>query len=215
MWNGLFFQRTSLKELGLRVQLGHPPGQFCHTRDKGRDDFTVVHTNGIHLVQVDWCRCEGVEHHTQLLRIGWWPATPLQPQSCATLEVLRQFHVLNLQGKLTGFSFYRSLEFLTDNTGLRKLPVSLAFNSIASSSNHSLLGSTACVDDYGARVSLLANGQACRLRLRSGRCCSNKTRCTRHTVPCVPPAEHQSATGLAAYTARESVSDFACEYQRT
>jgi hypothetical protein len=34
------------------------------------------------------------------------------------MECLRQFHTLNLQGKITCFSYYRSLEYLTDNTGL-------------------------------------------------------------------------------------------------
>lgn len=126
-WNGLFFGRTSLKDLGLRVQLGHLPGTFCHTSDPGREDFTVINTNGIHRVQVDWCRCEGVDHCIQLLRVGWWPATPLQPQSCASMDALRQFQLFNLQGKLTAFSYYRSLEYLSDNTGLYPLPVSSLF----------------------------------------------------------------------------------------
>ena len=87
-------------------------------------DFVVIDTNGIHLVNVDYCRCYSVTHRVQLLRIGWWPATPLDPQTCATMEVLRHFQILNLQGKLTGFSFYRALEYQTDNTGLNKPPVS-------------------------------------------------------------------------------------------
>lgn len=123
----MFFGRTTLKDLGLRIQLGHPPGVSCHTRDEGRDDFTVINTNGIHRVQVDWCRCNGVDRYAQLLRIGWWPATPQQPQTCATMETLRQFQLLNLQGKLTGFSYYRSLEHMSDNTGLYPLPVSISF----------------------------------------------------------------------------------------
>ena len=124
MWNGLFFQRSTLKELGLRVQLGHPPGQYCPTREMACKDFVVIDTNGIHLVNVDYCRCYSVTHRVQLLHIGWWPATPLDPQTCATMEVLRHFQSLNLQGKLTGFSFYRALEYQTDNTGLNKPPVS-------------------------------------------------------------------------------------------
>ena len=124
MWNGLFFQRSTLKELGLRVQLGHAPGQYCPTREAASKDFVVIHTNGIHLVNVDYCRCHSLSHRTQLLQVAWWPATPLDPQTCATMEVLRHFQILNLQGKLTGFSFYRALEYQTDNTGLNKPPVS-------------------------------------------------------------------------------------------
>jgi len=118
MWNGLFFQRSSLQSLGLRVQLGHPPGRHCPTREPGHKKFAVIDSNGIHSVSVDFCRCAPVPHRTQLLRIGWWPATPLEPQTCATMSVLRQFHLLNLQGKVTGFSFYRALEYQTDNTRL-------------------------------------------------------------------------------------------------
>ena len=78
----------------------------------------MIDTNGIHSVAVDFCRCVQVEHRSQLLRIGWWPATPLEPQTCATMAVLRHFHLLNLQGNVTGYSFYRALEYQTDNTGL-------------------------------------------------------------------------------------------------
>ena len=127
MWNGCFFQRSSLKVLGLRVQLGHPPGRFCPTKESGHKNFAVIHTNGIHSVAVDFCRCVHVEHRTQLLRIGWWPATPLEPQTCATMTVLRHFHLLNLQGKVTGYSFYRALEYETDNTGLHCPLVSFYF----------------------------------------------------------------------------------------
>jgi hypothetical protein len=124
MWNGLFFQRTSLHDLGLRVQLGHAYGQSCPTRLAANATFRVIHSNGIHRVAVDQCRCHGVPFNKQLLRIGWWPATPLDPRTAATFEVLKHFHLLNLQGKVTGYSFYQALEYQTDNTGLQPPPVS-------------------------------------------------------------------------------------------
>jgi hypothetical protein len=34
------------------------------------------------------------------------------------MAVLRHFHLLNLQGNVTGYSFYPALEYQTDNTGL-------------------------------------------------------------------------------------------------
>ena len=34
------------------------------------------------------------------------------------MAVLRHFHLLNLQGNVTGYSFYHALEYQTDNTGL-------------------------------------------------------------------------------------------------
>lgn len=105
-WTGLFFGRTTLKKLGLRIQLGHAPGRYCTSFVEGNKDFVVIHTNGIHTVQFEFCGCTDVPAHIQLLRISWYPATPLQPQTCATLDALRQFHFLNLQGKTTGYSYY-------------------------------------------------------------------------------------------------------------
>lgn len=46
------------------------------------------------------------------------------------MEVLRMYHTLNLQAKTTGYSFYRSLEYLTDATGLHNTPVRLPVSSI-------------------------------------------------------------------------------------
>lgn len=83
----------------------------------------VLHTNGLHYVAVEFCKCWGLQRRTQLLRLGWWPATPFDPQTCATFAVLRHFHLLNLQGKLPAYDFYRALELRTDNTGLQPLPV--------------------------------------------------------------------------------------------
>jgi hypothetical protein len=126
MWNGLFFQRTTLRDLGLRIQLGHAYGCSCPTKLAANVNFRVIHSTGIHHVAIDQCRCHaGIDLHKQLLRIGWWPATPLEPKTAATFEVLRHFHLLNLQGKVTGYSFYRALEYQTDNTGLDPPPVFL------------------------------------------------------------------------------------------
>lgn len=64
-----------------------------------------------------------MSHREQLLRIGWWPATPLDPQTVATFEVLRQFQIQNLQGNLTAYDFYRALELQTDGNLRAALPV--------------------------------------------------------------------------------------------
>jgi hypothetical protein len=60
----------------------------------------------------------------QLLEVGWWPSTPLDPQTAATMSVLRLFHVTNLQGHVTSTDFYRTLEQMTSGDGLSILPVS-------------------------------------------------------------------------------------------
>lgn len=127
MWNGLFFIRTTPQELGVRVQLGHPDSRHCRTSHLVHANFPVIHSNGIHHVNVDYCRCNDMEIKDQLLRIGWWPATPLVPKTAAMFEVLKHFH-LNLQGKMMGYSFYHALEYQSDNTTLERPPVSSNLN---------------------------------------------------------------------------------------
>lgn len=127
MWNTAFFQKTTLRELGLRIQLGHAPGVRCPTSENGHKDFTVIHTNGVHSVSIDFCRCRLVPHYKHLLRIAWWPATPLYPKTCATMECLRQFHLLNLKANVTTFGYYGALLHMMDNMSLEEIPVSLPF----------------------------------------------------------------------------------------
>ncbi|KAJ7036483.1 hypothetical protein C8F04DRAFT_1210089 [Mycena alexandri] len=105
-WNGDFFERVSLKSLGLRIQFGHTGFETCDNPQPGHTDFTVIHSNGI---------------HAQTLRRSWFPATDLEPQTCATFRLVELFHILTLQGKVTTYDFYSGLEKLTDNTGLVKL----------------------------------------------------------------------------------------------
>jgi hypothetical protein len=118
------FQRTSLSTLGLRMQLGHAPCTRCPLAHPANKDFIVMHHNGVHHVSLDFCGCNP-EHEPfqQLLAISWYPATPIEPKTCATFTVLRLFHISNLQAKVTAYDFYKSLIHLTDATGLRRLPV--------------------------------------------------------------------------------------------
>ncbi|KII83222.1 hypothetical protein PLICRDRAFT_85247, partial [Plicaturopsis crispa FD-325 SS-3] len=126
-WNGSFFQTVSLRQLGVRVQLGHPVGEGCPFQKAGPRDFIIIHLNGFHNVRLDFCNCPGqAPAFVQVLRAGWWPATPLEPQTCATMAVLRLFQIVNLQGKVSAFDFYRALEKATDGWALTKLPDRLA-----------------------------------------------------------------------------------------
>jgi len=82
----------------------------------------VIHTNGFHDVSVDFCSCQPRasvgEYWQQLMRREWFPATFEKPQSCCTFAALRLFHHLTLQGKLSIYDFYNSLERYTDNAGI-------------------------------------------------------------------------------------------------
>ncbi|KAJ6489831.1 hypothetical protein C8R45DRAFT_766101, partial [Mycena sanguinolenta] len=78
-WTGMFFQSSSLKELGLRIQLGHLPRDPCSTPRELHSKFVILHTNGIFEVAMDACDCEHAlsagSDEIQLLRAGLFPAT--------------------------------------------------------------------------------------------------------------------------------------------
>ncbi|KAJ7853407.1 hypothetical protein B0H13DRAFT_2358947 [Mycena leptocephala] len=140
-WNGKHFvrKRTWLRDLGLRVQLGHPPGIVCPYRFPVQHDFVLYDLNSVHELHVDFCGCipeeedreprdpEGlptlpVESRIQLLRACWWPATVAMPNTCTTFAVLRLFQIINCLGKLSAYDFLRGLEMCTNHDGLDKPP---------------------------------------------------------------------------------------------
>ncbi|KAJ7782927.1 hypothetical protein B0H16DRAFT_1709758 [Mycena metata] len=120
-WNGSHFQIVSLKSLGLRVQLGHPPRTRCPSAVQLHVDFVVLHTNGIHHVVVDACDCEDRflvgPPEEQLLTAGWFPATDIRTRTCATFACMDLFVLSTQQSKTTIYDFYKMLEKLTDNSG--------------------------------------------------------------------------------------------------
>jgi hypothetical protein len=126
-WRGNRFHRTTLRELGMRFQLGHHAGETCLTPSRARGEFTVVHINGIHTVHIDFCGCskhtesgKPVDKQIQLLEVEWWPSTSLEPQSAVSFDVLKQFQLLNLHGSLAGLEYYHTLEDLTNPDNLSK-----------------------------------------------------------------------------------------------
>ncbi|KAJ6463641.1 hypothetical protein C8R47DRAFT_992530 [Mycena vitilis] len=124
-WDGRRFlrSRTGLRELGLRVQLGHPPGVVCQFKYPARNDFVLYDISGVHELALDFCGClPRVEPRVQLMRACWWPATVIKPNTCATFAALRLFHALNCLGKLSAYDFLRGLEKITNNDGLNKPP---------------------------------------------------------------------------------------------
>ncbi|KAG1888370.1 hypothetical protein F4604DRAFT_1916291 [Suillus subluteus] len=121
-WNGVFFESSSLKTLGLRVQLGHPIGQPCILPQLAfNNDFVLIDTNGLHELGLDFCGCETSETHVkQLLRHGWFPSTPTDPRTAATFRLLHYYQILSFESKASAYEFYHSLVRLTDNTGMMK-----------------------------------------------------------------------------------------------
>ncbi|KAJ7799448.1 hypothetical protein B0H14DRAFT_3886073 [Mycena olivaceomarginata] len=119
-WNGTFFERRELRNLGLRVQLGHSDNRPCPHAHPGCRKFVVIASNGFHHVSLDFCQCRrsgSQQHWEQLLSYGWYPGTPDNPQSAITIPALKLFHAVSLQGKTTAYHFFNALAKITDNTG--------------------------------------------------------------------------------------------------
>jgi hypothetical protein len=108
---------VTLKDLGLRIQLGHPVGIHCVNPQKSAgDDFTVIDSNGVHSVALDYCACETAPSAiAQLLRKQLFPATTKFPRTAATFGVLRRFQILSFESKVSVFEFYNALSRTTNN----------------------------------------------------------------------------------------------------
>ncbi|KAJ6492734.1 hypothetical protein C8R47DRAFT_1070284 [Mycena vitilis] len=120
-WTGDFFVPMTLSELDVetRIQLGHPPGEFCSRARPAHKDFVIIDTLGIRIVKLNFCGCDStVEHRQQLMRACLWPATSIDPQTCATFNAVRLFEAQNCLGKISAYDFVRSLELLSNNDGL-------------------------------------------------------------------------------------------------
>lgn len=88
-----------------------------------RVNMVILDSNGIHEVGVHFCGCAlamRANKREQLMRAGWYPATVVDPQTCATFRVLERYHLLNIVGGVNVHDFVGSLERLTDAT----MPVS-------------------------------------------------------------------------------------------
>jgi len=125
-WNGSYFTEVSLKQLGLRIQLGHPLGRRCaNPAIAFNDDFVVIDTNAIHSVALSFCNCHLAQpQHIQLLRAQLFPATTDHPKTAATFRVLKNFQLLSFMSKVSAFEFYHTIARQTDNTGTKPPPVS-------------------------------------------------------------------------------------------
>ncbi|KAF8884033.1 hypothetical protein BD779DRAFT_1538459 [Infundibulicybe gibba] len=123
-WRGGYFIVVHLKDLGLRIQLGHPIGQPCtNPKCSFNNEFVVVDTNGIHQISLDFCNCQTSEpSYVQLLRSRLFPATASDPKTAATFHTLEYFQLLSFMSKVSAFEFYNMMARRTDNTGTSPPP---------------------------------------------------------------------------------------------
>ena len=91
-----------------------------------RQGFCVVDTNGHHTVTIRFCGCDRAAESgspvQQLLRRDLYPATHLEPHTAFTFRMMEHYHIQSLQGKISMYDYYESLERMTDNTGTHRVP---------------------------------------------------------------------------------------------
>lgn len=114
--------KTSLKELGLQIQLGHG-GDCCPVPGRRNSKLVIGDVNGFHEVQVRFCACSDSDNSVlyswqQLLQMGWFPATQERPTTAFTFDLLNFLHQLNLQAKTSLYDFHKALWRITDNSAV-------------------------------------------------------------------------------------------------
>lgn len=113
-------------DIGIMVQLVHEAGEACFRPHRVKN-FSVMHTNGIHRMTINFCRCSlGVhlDDYTQLLRARLWPATIDDPETATTFEAMDDFNRLSMLGRLSSYDYHKAMQACTDAVGLLKIAVS-------------------------------------------------------------------------------------------
>ena len=133
-WNGNFFERLDLSQIGFIIHLGHR-GAPCPQRPS-RDasvKFSIVDLNGVHDCRIHYCHCvDAPSRLAQLVRADYLPATLDRIETAFTVDTLKAFHVLFDIAKITNEDFVRWLRRRTDNKDMQCVRVRLSL-----SSNHS------------------------------------------------------------------------------
>ncbi|KZV59216.1 hypothetical protein PENSPDRAFT_549932, partial [Peniophora sp. CONT] len=125
-WNSEYFDHATLYALGLCIQLGHG-GEECESSTLLEQPMVVVDISGIHKVSVRICKCRDRDLDdtlvpSQLMDVGWWPATFTRPQTVVTETACKFFQTMTQQSKLNMHDFWNGLVRLTDGAGLRHTP---------------------------------------------------------------------------------------------
>ncbi|KAF6750008.1 hypothetical protein DFP72DRAFT_851984 [Ephemerocybe angulata] len=124
LWNGGYFERKSLGDLGVILNLGHL-GDACPHREQsstGRK-LTLVHTNGFHEMRVQFCHCDDApDDYVQLMRAQLFPSTITHPQTVFTFDVLSNFHTHTLALKKSPYDYHEALRQSTNSAFPQDVP---------------------------------------------------------------------------------------------
>ncbi|KAJ7893230.1 hypothetical protein B0H13DRAFT_1625288 [Mycena leptocephala] len=132
-WNGQHWIQAKLsgggpgESLGLVYQVGHHGFACCFPEERERS-MVVIDITGVHSITYRYCGCEKSEcvvqgHLGQLLGNGWYPATTIDPETCATIDALETFRLLNVIGNVNVRDFVSALERKVDPLHVEKVPV--------------------------------------------------------------------------------------------
>ncbi|KAJ7059318.1 hypothetical protein C8F01DRAFT_1301916 [Mycena amicta] len=136
VWNGDFWAPCSLYrdsaaviQLEMVYQLGYHGFECPYPAQRSKDrpwTLTVLDQAGIFKVDVRFCGCSDSLRHphghlSQLMDNGWYPATTIEPSTCATYALLEQFRLLKVVANVNTNDFVKTLERLTDATQTQKV----------------------------------------------------------------------------------------------
>ncbi|KAJ7100504.1 hypothetical protein C8R44DRAFT_642046 [Mycena epipterygia] len=126
-WEGKYFSRVSLKDLGLVLQTcpNMKPGTLrctqVSTKSVARIEMTLGEHNRFHDVYVETCGCvettgaQLLPLWRQLMAVQLFPASFKSPRTVFTWMVMKQFHIHCLASKKSAYNYIKALCKLTDN----------------------------------------------------------------------------------------------------
>ena len=87
----------------------------------------VVLDEHVHTIKFRYCACRLVnapDHVSQLLCNRWFPATSIDPETCATFDILDFLRLASVHANVNAHNFHKVLQSRTDPLRLKWLPVS-------------------------------------------------------------------------------------------
>ncbi|TRM57974.1 hypothetical protein BD626DRAFT_411071, partial [Schizophyllum amplum] len=112
-WTGTFWDKSvTLTDLGLVYQVGHG-GLACPAPRSTIYSMTVIAPTHICRLKMRYCACsrsEGATNVQQLLREEWFPATVIEPSTCALFTTLDHFALLTAIANTNVRDFVSSLQ---------------------------------------------------------------------------------------------------------
>ncbi|KAF7975232.1 hypothetical protein HWV62_10194 [Athelia sp. TMB] len=116
-WNGTFFERVDISELGHVISLGHSGERCPHRLDNNKAiNFILTDRNGIHKTKILLCDCIGAgDRFDQLMRADIFPGSVAQPTSGFTLNLLKDYHLQTVESKKSAYDFISALRRRTNN----------------------------------------------------------------------------------------------------